>query len=237
MKNIIFLFSLVIACSSSLAQNQGDIRFGVFGGPSYAGIWGDDFDDEKDDLEDEIEDWNDESNVEASGFYRGRLGFHIGVQAEYFLNDYISLGSAPSYSQKGFSAKLNVENDESNDELKYKLKAKLDYLELPLIATYYLDNGMHLFAGFSTNMLMSDKVEENSESIIDGDSDSDRETDDYDDATGEDLENSVSGLLFGFGINTDIGFINLKFHKTSEWQERDEDYANFTTSVSVGVNF
>ena len=232
----LYLFILILFINLNLfAQDKGDIKFGVFTGPSYSGITGDDFDDEKDDLEDSLDEYNDYDNTEAKGYMRGRFGFHIGVKGEYFISEFISVGVSPYYSQKGFNAKLSLDSD--GDELNYELKTKLDYLSLPLNITYYLDNDFFLFAGLSTNLLIADKVEEYSEDITDGDTDTDRETDDYDDFTGEDLEKSISGMFFGVGLSLDKAFLNIKFHNTSEWQERDEDYANFTTSLSLGLNF
>ena len=91
--------------------------------PSY-GTMGDDFKDLKEDL-DELADNSEIS--EGSSFVRGRLGFHLGAKGEYFLNDYISLGIAPSYTQKGYSAEADLTYD-SGDELKSSLNVRLDYL-------------------------------------------------------------------------------------------------------------
>ena len=97
MKHLLILFSSCLFLNTtSFSQNKGDIKFSVFGGPSYAGKMGDDFKDLKDELVDH-------SQVsEGSSFVRGRLGFHLGAKGEYFLNDYISLGTAPSYTQRIF---------------------------------------------------------------------------------------------------------------------------------------
>ena len=127
----------------------------------YAGKMGDDFKDLKDELVDH-------SQVsEGSSFVRGRLGFHLGAKGEYFLNDYISLGTAPSYTQKGYSYEFDF-TSYSGEELKSSRNVRLDYLELPVIATYYMDNGFHILAGFSSNMLISDEFEQENESNSNG---------------------------------------------------------------------
>ena len=234
MKHLLILFSSCLFLNTtSFSQNKGDIKFSVFGGPSYAGTMGDDFKDLKEDL-DELADNSEIS--EGSSFVRGRLGFHLGAKGEYFLNDYISLGIAPSYTQKGYSAEADLTYD-SGDELKSSLNVRLDYLELPVIATYYMDNGFHILAGFSSNMLISDEVEQEDESNINGTESSTDTKGSYEKITDEELEESITGLLIGVGMKIDFGYINLKFHNTSPWQKSGDDYANFSTSLSLGVDF
>lgn len=234
MNRTILLFgACLLLASTSFSQNKGDIKFSVFGGPSYAGTMGEDFKDLREDL-DELT----ENSVisEASSFVRGRLGFHLGAKGEYFLNDYISLGTSPSYTQKGYSAGADVTYD-SGDESKSSLNVRLDYLELPIIATYYMDNGFHILAGFSTNMLIADEVEEEFESNNNGTESSTDTKGSYEEIMNEELENSIAGLLVGVGMKIDFGYLNLTFHNTNPWQKSGDDFANFTTSISLGVDF
>ena len=232
MKNIIILFiSSLLLNSTAFSQNTGDIKFSVFGGLSYAGTMGDDFKDLREDL-DEL---TDNSNVsEGSSFVRGRLGFHLGAKGEYFLNDYISLGTSPSYTQRGYSAETDLTFG-SGDESKSSLNVRLDYLELPVIATYYMDNGFHILAGFSSNMLISDEVEQENESNINGTESSSDIKGSYEKIITEELQGNIAGILIGVGMKIDFGYINLKFHNTSPWQKSGDDFANFTTSLSLGV--
>ena len=52
MKHLLILFSSCLFLNTtSFSQNKGDIKFSVFGGPSYAGTMGDDFKDLKEDLD------------------------------------------------------------------------------------------------------------------------------------------------------------------------------------------
>lgn len=228
MNRVILLFgACLFLANTSFSQNKGDIKFSVFGGPSYAGTMGEDVEDiwiEFDDLAE---------THEVSSFVRGRLGFHLGAKGEYFLNDYISLGTSPSYTQKGFSAEIDVTYD-YGDELKSSRNLRLDYLELPVIATYYMDNGFHILAGFSTNMLIADEFEQVSKR---NGNESNTNIWSYEEFFLEELENSIAGLLVGVGMKIDFGYLNLTFHNTNPWQKKNGDYANFSTSLSLGVNF
>ena len=231
MNRVILLFgACLLLASTSFSQNKGDIKFSVFGGPSYAGTMGED-------VEDIWEEFDDLAGThEVSSFVRGRLGFHLGAKGEYFLNDYISLGTSPSYTQKGFSAEIDV-NYDWGDELKSSLNIRLDYLELPVIATYYMENGFHILAGFSTNVLIADAVEQENESNFNGTESRTDTKGSYEEIFGEELEKSITGLLIGVGMKIDFGYLNLKFHNTSPWQKSGDDFANFSTSVSLGVDF
>ena len=140
--------------------------------------------------------------------------FILEQKENIFLNDYISLGTAPSYTQKGYSTEADFTYD-SGEELKSSGNVRLDYLELPVIATYYMDNGFHILAGFSSNMLISDEFEQENESNSNGTETSTDTKGSYEQITDEELEESITGLLIGVGMKIDFGYINLKFHNTS----------------------
>ena len=100
-----------------------------------------------------------------------------------------------------------------------------------------MDNGFHILAGFSSNMLISDEFEQENESNSNGTETSTDTKGSYEQITDEELEESITGLLIGVGMKIDFGYINLKFHNTSPWQKSGDDYANFSTSLSLGVDF
>lgn len=254
-KILIFLFAFLITFSVSAQFDFDDIQWGVVGGLNYAVPVGEDIEDYKDDFDDMIDSYDNQGDAEG-GIY-GKLGFHLGVTAEYDLKNNLSIVSGLQYSQKGFRVKQeykytiydNWYGVSLDNEGEGKARFILDYLDLPITVKYNLDNGFSVFGGILFSFLIAEKVkseyEESSQSIgnygnIITYSDSDSETDDFDDIFDEgDPEGTLSGYQIGIGYEFDTFNVSLKLNKNSNAFETPygDDNQNITYQLSVGRYF
>lgn len=107
-----------------------------------------------------------------------RTSLHVGVVAEIVISDKFSFQPELLYSAQGAKYK------ETGDEETYKL----DYLNLPLMAKFYVGEGFSLEAGPQIGFLLSAEVDWEE----DGDSGS------------VDIKDEVKGI--DFGINFGVGY-------------------------------
>ncbi len=105
---------------------------------------------------------------------KSKTTFHIGAVVEIPISDSFSIQPELVYSSQG----AKVDDNNSDVEL------KLDYINLPIMAKFYVSEGFSLEAGPQVGFLMSSKIEEDGES--------------------EDLKNETSGI--DFGLNLGLGF-------------------------------
>ena len=78
---------------------------------------------------------------------KARVGLAIGAEAEYYTTtDWLSLSAALKYEQLGW-------------EWKNANTAKLDYINIPLMANFYVGKGFALKIGLQPGFLVGDNVE------------------------------------------------------------------------------
>ncbi len=89
------------------------------------------------------------TNMTSDGFEdnKSRTGFHLGVLAEIPVSDRFSVQPEVLYSTQG------TEDERPNFTNEYKL----DYIQVPLIAKFYLIDGLALEAGPSFNFLVNEE--------------------------------------------------------------------------------
>ena len=89
------------------------------------------------------------SNMSSDGYENNnsRTGFHLGVLAEIPVGDRFSLQPEVLYSTQG------TKDEGAN----YTDEYKLDYIQVPLIAKFYLIDGLALEAGPSFNFLVNEE--------------------------------------------------------------------------------
>ena len=75
-----------------------------------------------------------------------RVGFIAGVEGEYYINDWFSAAIGVSYAQQGWKVDGNT--------------LKLDYLNVPLVADFYVARGLALKTGVQFGFLMNAKADE-----------------------------------------------------------------------------
>ena len=140
-----------------------------------------------------------------------RTSFHVGALVEIPVSEKFSVQPELLYSGQG------AKDDSSDDEL------KLDYLNIPIIAKFYVAEGFSLEAGPQIGFLLSAKEE------FDGQS--------------EDIKDYVKGT--DFGINFGLGYkmeTGLNFGARynlglSEIPEDGGDLKNGVFQISIGYMF
>lgn len=161
-----------------------------------------------------------------------RTSFHIGVIAEFEISDKFSFQPELVYSSQG--AKYSYSEIDYSMEGKYKL----DYLNIPLMAKYYVAEGFSIEAGPQIGILLSAK--DDWEAIFEGVTESG--TDDLEDiGVVKDID---FGLNFGVGYKLDNGInfgarYNLGLSNLNDESAYDEDFTwnNSVIQISVGYFF
>ena len=152
-----------------------------------------------------------------------RTSFHIGAVAEFLFSERFSLQPELIYSSQG--AKMS---DEGFDFI-----IKLNYINLPIMAKYYVTEGLSLEVGPQFGLLLSAKAK----SEFDGESEEEDIKDDLNDfdfginfGAGYKLENGLS-----FTARYNYGFSNLADSGSEDIG--DTNFNNGVIQLSVGFNF
>ncbi len=168
----------------------------------------------------------------------GRTGFHVGFLAEIPLSERFAIQPELVYSQQGLQSK------ETFDGTEFETKVKLDYLNVPVMAKFYLIDGLSIEAGpqFGFNINAKQELE-----VTGGDTDSDFEI------TGEDdIKDEVSGFDLGIGGGLAYQLDNGLFFQgryiyglsnvpedvdDAQGEDVEDDLVNSVLSLSVGFKF
>lgn len=137
-----------------------------------------------------------------------KAGFHAGLAFDFSLSDNVLLSPAVLYSTKG---------TQDDKESKYKLNT--NYVEIPVLVKYQLDNGLNFGAGPYLGLLMSAKSTDGTDDI---------DVKDLFASTDYGLKAGIgysmeSGL--GFGLNYGLGLANIL----------DKELADLTDSKSTNA--
>ena len=166
------------------------------------------------------------SNVSDLDDSKSRTGFHVGAVAEIFINEKFSVQPEIIYSTQGAKQKETI-NFMGFSE-KFEATTKLDYLNIPIMAKYYIIDGLSVQAGpqIGFNVKAESKIKVNGESKTE-DMKSDTKKVDF-------------GLNFGAGYELPIGVFfdaryNLGLSKISK--ESDTSAKNRVFQISVGYKF
>ena len=145
-----------------------------------------------------------------------RTSFHLGGVAEISLMDSFSIQPELLYSAHGAKDQNDIDDNET---------FKVDYLTLPVLAKYYIIDGLSLEAGPQLGFLLSSKQEDNGE------------TDDLKDVT----KSTDFGLALGVGYKMENGLhFGLRYYLGSDVNDIDtdsEEFKNRVFQVSVGYFF
>ena len=193
------LIFTIIALFGFVPANAQDINFGAKAGVNISSINGD-----------EVESFD------------SRTGFHVGFVAEIVISETFSFQPELLYSAQGA--------DYSEDGFEaFEGTVKLDYLNVPLMAKFYVGEGFSLEAGPQIGLLLS-------------------ATDDYGDGE-EDIKEYVKGT--DFGVNLGVGYkmegglnfsarYNLGLSNdldVDDFEAEGAEYKNSVIQVSVGYFF
>ena len=214
MKKLIII--IVIALFGFVPMKAQDINFGAKAGVNFASITGDDTDD-----------------------LDGRTSFHVGIVAEIVISDKFSVQPELLYSSQGATSEDSYTEEGIN--IKEEGTVKLDYINLPVMAKFYVGEGFSLEAGPQIGFLLNSEIEMKLTASGAGVSESISVT--------EDLKDHIKGI--DFGLNLGVGYkmenglnfgarYNLGLSDANddpEFFESDSSFKNSVIQVSVGYFF
>ncbi|WP_417365655.1 porin family protein [Flavobacterium beibuense] len=202
MKKILLSAAAIMAFG--FASQAQDIKFGAKAGVNFSTLSG------------------------ADGDVSSRTGFHVGAVAEVKLTEQFSIQPEILYSMQG--ADQEATEEFMGVTYNYESSLKLGYINVPVMAKYYLMEGLSIEAGPQVGFLLSAKEEYN----VEGESGE------------EDVKDSVSSIDFGLagGVSYDLPvglFFNARYYAgLSNVYDGDLDgieYQNGVFSLSVGYKF
>ncbi len=141
MKKTFLLIAIAVLGFGASANAQEYWNFGIKGGVNFTNMSSDGFEDNN-----------------------SRTGFHLGVLAEIPVSDRFSIQPEALYSTQGTEATRMFAGENVTGEY------QLDYVQVPLIAKFYLIDGLALEAGPSFNFLVEEEYDFESD-IVDFESD------------------------------------------------------------------
>ncbi len=143
-----------------------------------------------------------------------RTSFHLGAVAEIGISDKFSVQPELLYSEQG------AKDESDDDEV-----VRTNYLTLPIMAKYYLTEGLSLEAGPQIGFLLTAEVEDDGDTI------------DLKDNT----KNTDIGIAFGLGYKLDSGLnFGLRYFLGSDINDVDGDsdkISNKVFQLSLGYFF
>ncbi len=219
MKKLLLIVGVAIFTLS--AQSQ-ELRFGVKGGVNLASLGGDD-----------------------TGDLKGRTGFHVGGLVEIQISDKFSVQPELLYSAQGAEMEFSESFDEfgMNFSMEAKSKLKLDYINVPIMAKYYVIEGLAIEAGPQIGFLMSAK-QKTDVSISGNIPEEFLDMFDFEE-TDEDVKDQLNTLDFALGLGAsyrlDMGvFFGARYSLglSNIYKEADDvKNQNNVFQVSVGYTF
>lgn len=219
------LLGLVAFSTSALAQQE--VKFGPKAGVNFATLNGKDTDEAK-----------------------MMIGFHVGAFAEIKFNDKFAVQPEVLFSAQGAKVKESGTEVVMGVPVNYEAegKIKLNYINIPIMAKYYITDNFAVEAGPYVGFLMAAETEYEATMSAAGISQTEKSTEDI-----KDILNSIDfGVGVGASFNLDSGFFigaryNLgltKFGKEYnetvngiEISAEAADVKNGVIQVSVGFKF
>ncbi|QXP59127.1 porin family protein [Olleya sp. HaHaR_3_96] len=212
------LFTMAAVAVLGLSNvNAQEVNFGAKAGVNLATLTGD----ETDDLE-------------------SRTGFHVGVVAEMVISDKFSFQPELMYSAQGTKSSYSESETFNGFTSSYEGEStlKLDYINLPLMAKYYVAEGFSIEAGPQIGFLINSEEEYEYSETFDGTTDTESGSDDL-----EDIKSIDFGLNFGIGYKLESGLnfgarYNLGLSNVNDSDDSDDfKINNSVVQVSVGFFF
>ena len=188
------------AMNAQEASNAKDMSpsFGVKGGVNFATITS----------------GNDEFNSPDA-----RTSFHVGAVGEFPIAEIFSVQVEALYSGQGFEIS---DNNGINDQ---KVEYQLDYLNIPVLAKFYLFEGFSLEAGPQIGFVVNEEVDF-------------RPLDDAGDIEREDAESVDFGVAAGLTFQTDMGlFASGRYNLGLTDIYNDANIQNSVFQISLGYKF
>ena len=124
-----------------------------------------------------------------------------------------------------------------------RIGTQLDYIDIPIGVKYVTDDGFEISGGLIVSKLASDNMKVDADFEPDDyyeDYYEEYDGDDYEDAYGDDPEETLTGFQAAVGYTFNEKFtISFKIQKTSNFGEinDDDDNQNLTLQLSTGISF
>jgi len=166
---------------------------------------------------------------------KSKAGFHVGGFVEFKITDKFSVQPELLYSAQG--AKLRYSSVDEFSSTIDKQNIKLGYLNIPVMAKYYVIKGLSIEAGPQVGFLLSAKNEFNYSSYI---------TEQYSSTGEEDIKDDLKSIDFGFNFGagyefTENIFVQARYNLglTSVFEDADGDFdpKNGVLQLSFGYKF
>ncbi|OIQ22375.1 porin family protein [Lacinutrix sp. MedPE-SW] len=196
--------------------NAQEVNFGAKAGVNFATITGDDTD-----------------GIDS------KTGFHVGAVAEIMISEKFSIQPELVYSSQG-AKDSETETETFNGEtvfFKSEAKRKSDYINLPIMAKFYVADGFSLEAGPQVGFLVNSEAELEYTESYEGETYSEKETVDL-----KDFTSSIDfGVNFGLGYKLDNGLnfgarYNLGLSNINDGEGSD-NFKNQNSVIQVSVGF
>ena len=104
-------------------------------------------------------------SVDDEADYNVKVGFTGGVETEYGVTPWLGVSLGAMYSQQGAKIKASLRDFGVNEEgrqvavlLSMKGKLKADYINMPLLANFYVWKGLAIKTGLQVGFLVNDKM-------------------------------------------------------------------------------
>ncbi len=104
-------------------------------------------------------------SVDDEADYNVKVGFTGGVETEYGVTPWLGVSLGAIYSQQGSKIKASLSALGVNEEgrqvavlLSMKGKLKADYINMPLLANFYVWKGLSIKTGVQVGFLVNDKM-------------------------------------------------------------------------------
>ena len=173
--------------------------FGVKGGVNFATVTGDDFDSPD-----------------------SRTSFHVGVFGEFPIAEIFSIQVEALYSGQGFDANFDGPDGD-------KAEVQLDYINVPVLAKFYIVKGLSIEAGPQFSFLVNDEFDFNPNSDNGDINLSDN---------GVDTQTFEFGVAGGLTFQTEMGlFATARYNQGITDVIKDVDVKNSVFQLGIGFKF
>lgn len=213
MKKMMMIVVMAVACLTTSAQNEvGQITLQPKIGMNITNITGAEI--------------VTGTSTEKANFM---IDFAVGVEVEYGLAEKFSLAAGILYSRQGCDfgeAKVIIGSTSSGWD---KNQDKLGYLNIPIVANYYLAKGFAIKAGIQPGFLLSAKKK------VDGIGLTPSQNDDFKDA----CKSFDLSIPLGLSYETDNVVIDGRYNLgvTKINKEGDKDMKNSVIQFTIGYKF
>ncbi len=213
MKKVLFAAVAVFAFGAANAQ---DMSFGAKAGLNVSTLTGD------------VEDTN------------SLIGAHAGVFAEFKISDKFSFQPELLFSMQGAKEKISGTESLGGETYSFteETKLKLSYINIPLMAKYYVAEKFSLEAGPQIGFLMSAKGDYEYSETFGGET--------FSESASEDVKDGFKGIDFGLNFGAAYDFTdnlfagvryNLGLGDINDVEDFDGKINNSVFQVSIGYKF